>query len=318
MTWYWCLAGIVTSACQSTKKVSKAQESTQMHIRLTLLEGYSGVAIYTRQSVCVPIRAEEGVIGVLSPPNSQTQYRDLPKDQQIGGYLTEEQISGLIPASITDDSKRIDAAALDSEGRCVVLEFPAFVLFGVYSPANSNGMRDDFRYAFLTALDARIRNLDTMGKRVILTGDLNVSRSEIETASAEEDIRKMCISHAEYVSTPNRRVFNQLVEGGPVAGSRDPGRKDPVLWDICREFHPDRKGMYTHWEQKINARPGNYGSRIDYVLCSIGMKAWFCKADIQEGLMVCTCAEFSLELHQLTGSLGLRPLPCLRRFKRRD
>ncbi|KAI9689184.1 MAG: Class II abasic (AP) endonuclease [Bathelium mastoideum] len=248
-------------------------------------KGYSGVAIYTRQSACAPIRAEEGVIGVLCPPNSSTQYCDLPEDQQIGGYLTDAQISGLTPASVSDDSKKIDAAALDAEGRCVILEFPAFVLFGVYSPANSNGLRDDFRYAFLTALDTRIRNLDAMGKRVILTGDLNVSRSEIETASAEDDLRKMGITHEEYISSPNRRVFNQLVEGGPVAGERDPGREKPVLWDICREFHPSRKGMYTHWEQKINARPGNYGSRIDYVLCSIGMKAWFRESNIQEGLM---------------------------------
>jgi AP endonuclease-2 len=43
--------------------------------------------------------------------------------------------------------------------------------------------------------------------------------------------------------------------------------------------------MYTHWEQKINARPGNFGSRIDFVLCSIAIKDWFREANIQEGLM---------------------------------
>ncbi|KAI9701700.1 MAG: Class II abasic (AP) endonuclease [Bogoriella megaspora] len=250
-----------------------------------LKKGYSGVAIYTRQSACNPIRAEEGVIGVLSPPNSTEKYCELPSEQQIGGYLSEEQISNLIPASVTDESKKIDAAALDAEGRCVILEFPAFVLFGVYSPANSNGLRNDFRYAFLTALDTRIRNLNAMGKRVILTGDLNVSRSPLDTANSEEDMRKEEITFDEYISTPNRRIFNQLVEGGPVAGDRDPGRDEPVLWDICREFHPTRRGMYTHWEQKINARPGNYGSRIDFILCSRSMKTWFSDSNIQEGLM---------------------------------
>jgi AP endonuclease 2 len=175
---------------------------------------------------------------------------------------------------------------LDAEGRCVVLEFPAFVLFGVYSPANSNGLRHDFRYAFITALDTRIRNLQALGKRVILTGDLNVSRSILDTANAEEDIRKAGMTIEEYVSLPNRRIFNQLVYGGPVVGERDEGREEPVLWDICREYHPARKGMYTHWEQKINARPGNYGSRIDFVLCSISMKDWIEKSNIQEGLMV--------------------------------
>jgi len=128
--------------------------------------------------------------------------------------------------------------------------------------------------------------LERMGKQVILTGDLNVSRSELDCAGAEDDRRKMGMSHEQYMSTPNRRIFNQLLEGGEVVGQRDEGRETPVLWDTCRELHGDRKGMYTHWEQKINARPGNHGSRIDYVLCSITMKSWVSEANIQEGLMV--------------------------------
>lgn len=161
------------------------------------------------------------------------------------------------------------------------------MLFGVYSPANSNGLRDDFRYGFLQALDYRIRNLTAMGKRVVLTGDLNVSRDERDSACAEEDLKKEGLTPADFVSTPNRRIFNQLINGGSVIGSRDEGRGDPVLSDLCRDFHPDRRGMYTHWEQKINARPGNYGSRIDYVLCSISMRPWFIDSNIQEGLLVC-------------------------------
>lgn len=180
----------------------------------------------------------------------------------------------------------VDPAALDAEGRSVVLEFPAFVLFGLYSPANSNGLRDDFRHGFLNALDMRVRNLIQGGKRVVVTGDLNVSREEIDTANAEDCMKKEGISHEEYISTPNRRIFNQLLEGGKVFGERDEGRENPVLYDICRGFHPNRKGMFTHWEQKINARPGNFGSRIDFILCSLDMKSWFCESDIQEGLMV--------------------------------
>lgn len=238
--------------------------------------GYSGVGIYTRQSACAPIRAEEGILGVLCPPDSSIAYRDLPAERSIGGYPSDSQIVEF----------GVDPAALDAEGRCVVLEFPAFVLFGVYSPANSNGLRDDYRFAFWNALDARIRNLDRMGKRVVLTGDLNVTRDEMDTANAEDDMKKMGMTHEEYVSTPNRRIFNQLIEDGEVVGTRDEGREVPILSDLCRNFHMRRKGMYTHWEQKINARPGNYGSRIDYVLCSVAMGDWFSESNIQEGLMV--------------------------------
>ena len=160
-------------------------------------------------------------------------------------------------------------------------------MIGVYCPANRDETRDDFRLGFLNALDARVRNLVAGGKRVVLTGDINISREEIDTANAEEHMRKHALTGFEYVSTPARRLFNQLLIDGKVFGERDDGRDEPVLWDICRGFHPRRKGMYTCWEQKINARPGNYGSRIDYVLCSADMQDWFCDANIQEGLLVC-------------------------------
>ena len=242
---------------------------------VTSFSGYSGVAIYTRTSVCAPIRAEEGITGILTPPNSTTSYRDLPEDQQIGGYPTVSQLADC----------DADTAILDSEGRCVILEFPAFVLIGVYSPANRDESRDEFRIGFLTALDARVRNLVAAGKRVFLTGDLNIIRDEIDTANATEQLKKHGMTIDEYVSTPARRMLNQLLFGGKVLGERDEGRENPVMWDICRLFHPSRRGMFTCWEQKTNARPGNFGSRIDYVLCSYDWNDWFSASDIQEGLM---------------------------------
>nr|QIA97807.1 APN2 [Teratosphaeria destructans] len=236
-------------------------------------KGYSGVGIYTRTGTCAPIRAEEGLLGVLPSP-SGVPYCELAEEGSIGGYPTALQVAEL----------GFDPALLDAEGRCLVVEFPAFVLLGVYSPANSNGLRDDFRYGFICALDCRIRNLIKNGKNVVLVGDLNVSRDEMDTASAVEDMRKAGISHEDYISTPNRRIFNQLLVEGEVAGERDEGRERGVLWDTTRAFHPDRKGMYTHWEQKINARPGNFGSRIDFVLVCESMRDWVKDANIQEGL----------------------------------
>lgn len=237
--------------------------------------GYSGVAIYTRNSVCAPIRAEEGVTGILTPPNSSTSFCNLPEDQQIGGYPTAAQLSEF----------SLDAATLDSEGRCVILEFPALVLLGVYCPANRDESRDEFRIAFLNALDSRVRNLVAMGKRVFLTGDLNIIREEIDTANAEEQLRKYGMTGEEYVSTPARRMLNQLLVGGKVIGHKDDEKESAIMWDICRAFHPNRKGMFTCWDTKKNARPGNFGSRIDYVLCSLDCYDWFRESNIQEGLM---------------------------------
>ncbi|KAI0487267.1 DNA lyase [Xylaria cf. heliscus] len=239
-------------------------------------KGYAGVAIYTRNSACAPIRAEEGIVGVLCPPNSTTQFRDLPIDKQIGGYPRPSQLQL---------RGNIDELTLDSEGRCVILEFPAFVLIGTYSPANRDESRDDFRLGYMKALDVRVRNLVAMGKRVIVTGDLNVVRDVIDTANLQERLRKEGMTTADFFSATSRRIFNQLLFEGNVVGPRDEDREKPVLWDLCRLFHPTREGMFTCWDTKKNTRPGNFGSRIDYVLCSDRMKSWFVDSNIQEGLM---------------------------------
>lgn len=237
-------------------------------------KGYSGVGIYTRNATCAPIRAEEGLLGVLPSPTG-TPYRDLPGHESIGGYPSALQVTEL----------GVDPTVLDAEGRCVVAEFPAFVLFGVYSPANSNGLRDDFRYGFICALDCRIRNLLRAGKNVILVGDLNVTRHEMDSGPTLEEIRKGQATREDFLAGPNRRVFNQLLIDGEVLGERDEGREAGVLWDTTRGFHPHRKGMYTHWETKVNARPGNFGSRIDFVLVSNSLQTWIRDANIQEGLL---------------------------------
>ncbi|KAI0805114.1 DNA lyase [Xylaria sp. FL0064] len=239
-------------------------------------KGYAGVAIYTRNSVCAPIRAEEGIVGVLCPPNSTTQFRDLPKHEQIGGYPQPGQLQL---------NGTVDELTLDSEGRCVILEFPAFVLIGTYSPAMRDESRDDFRLGYMEALDIRVRNLVAMGKRVVVTGDLNVVRDAMDTANISERLRKENMTLADFFSAPAHRIFNQLLFEGNVIGPRDEDREKPMLWDLCRLFHPTRQGMFTCWDTKKNTRPGNFGSRIDYVLCSDDMKSWFIDSNIQEGLL---------------------------------
>lgn len=212
-------------------------------------------------------------MGVLHPPNSSMRYRDLPSSQNIGGYPQPGQLSGLV-----------DEVTLDSEGRCVILEFPAFVLLGVYSPANRDESRDDYRIGFLEALDMRVRNLVAEGKQVVLTGDMNVISSEKDTCNLAERLRKEDLSPQDFFSSPARRLFNHLIYEGQVYGEREVG-KEPILSDLCRRFHPEREGMFTCWDTKKNTRPANNGSRIDYVLCSSDIRDWFADANIQEGLM---------------------------------
>ncbi len=264
-----------TSAFQSIKKV-KPHSTTPIQQELTSqTTGYSGVAIYIRSSVCAPIRAEEGITGILRPPQSDLSFFELPDEKQIGGYPNISQYRNTV----------IDAETLDSEGRAVILEFPAFVLIGTYCPANTDEARDDFRIGFLNLLDARIRNLVAMGKRVVLAGDINIIRGEMDTAGLKDRLRKEGVGAEGFFSSPARRLFNHMLAGGVVYGERDHGREKSVLEDICRKFHPDRQGMFTCWDTKKNLRPANFGSRIDYICASPEMRQWFSDSNIQEGLM---------------------------------
>ncbi|CCX30259.1 Similar to DNA-(apurinic or apyrimidinic site) lyase 2; acc. no. P87175 [Pyronema omphalodes CBS 100304] len=203
---------------------------------------YSGLAIYTRNSKCHPVKAEEGITGILeSQGHAKKTYKSLPDSECIGGY---------------PDLSNEEAVKLDSEGRALVLDFGAFVLIGVYCPAATDSARDHFRIA-----------------QVIVVGDLNIARDEIDAAGAKDMMKELGMRY--WKETPTRKALDLLLDPNP-AGQ---------MVDLCREFFPHRVGMYTCWDVKKNKRPGNSGSRIDYILCSTAIKSWFLEANIQEGLM---------------------------------
>ncbi|KAK4097212.1 hypothetical protein N658DRAFT_489378 [Parathielavia hyrcaniae] len=125
-------------------------------------KGYSGVAFYTRSSKCCPIRAEEGITGILCPPNSSTRFRDLSAD----------------------------------------------------CPTTRDKARVEFRQVYIDAIDIWVQNLVAMGKQVFLCGDLNIIRSELDTADLAERFRKEAMMLDDVFSTPLRRFFDYLVFGG--------------------------------------------------------------------------------------------------------
>ncbi|CAK7235684.1 Class II abasic (AP) endonuclease [Sporothrix bragantina] len=248
------------------------------------LTGYSGVAVYTRDSKCVPLRIEEGVTGILKIPGTQTRYVDAPATKQIGGYPTDRQLRR---AAVGRD-------VIDSEGRCLILEFPLFVLINVYCPARRNHERTGFRNTFLLALDVRIRNLAAAGKNVVLCGDLNITRDQIDTAGiwghqGQKSIPDALEFDATYMTMRAPKLLNQLLFnsrtisdlGTPFVDEAIETVRPPVLYDTGRELHPTRVGMFTCWDTRKNHRPANFGSRIDLVVCSPKVMQLVQEAEIQ-------------------------------------
>ncbi|OLL23866.1 DNA-(apurinic or apyrimidinic site) lyase 2 [Neolecta irregularis DAH-3] len=188
-------------------------------------KGYSGVAVYVNTEKCMPIKAEEGITGCLEN-DKRIPWREL--NGGIGGYSGIDLLEGQF---------------LDSEGRALILDFGMFVLIGIYCPNNSGPEREDYRLQYLDSLSRRVGNLIAAGRQVIVAGDVNVCCSLLDTADPKEALRVS--ENGDFMSNPGRQWLGAFLKS--------------CVKDVVREFWPEREGMFTCWNTKINARPGNYG-----------------------------------------------------------
>ncbi|KAL9553404.1 hypothetical protein MBANPS3_003317 [Mucor bainieri] len=200
--------------------------------------GYSGVAVYVKDTAAQPRRVYEGITGVLDAADDDFEY-DLST-----------------PAKLLDD-----------EGRCIILDFGFFVLFNIYFPNDSNESRIEFKMDYHHCVQKRIESFLGQGKQVLLVGDINAVHQEIDHCDAKQSMKDHDIT--DFKDLPQRRWLDNLI---------DP--KGPLI-DMTRLYHPDRLKMYTCWNTRLNARPGNFGTRIDYILASKGLQPWFKYSDIQ-------------------------------------
>ncbi|KAK4701301.1 AP endonuclease 2, partial [Phenoliferia sp. Uapishka_3] len=226
------------------------------------LKGIHGTAIFTKKSTVVPIKAEEGIGSCLIPST-------LEPAERIGGY----------PQSLDVDLAFHEMKDLDMEGRTTVCDLGMFVIINLYCPNETNDDRLVFKNYFNAMVDARVRSLIKAGREVIVVGDLltltvyassqfhqNICHSPLD--SAESEVRRKEQGLENFIDHPPRKWLNEFV-----------GPNGPMI-DITRRLHPARKQMYTCWNTKIDARPSNYGTRLDYLLITPGLLPWVRDADI--------------------------------------
>lgn len=81
--------------------------------------GYSGVCTYVDSRVCVPLRAEEGITGLLLSEAGGTMKPPWTAEEKIGCYPDMDDVE------IDDevDGMPFNTQSLDVEGRAVVLDF---------------------------------------------------------------------------------------------------------------------------------------------------------------------------------------------------
>ncbi|KAI0369805.1 DNase I-like protein [Pilatotrama ljubarskyi] len=222
--------------------------------------GYSGVAVYTDSRKVVPLKAEEGLSGRLQPqPPLSAEERvspSYPFPHDIAAYPDEQ---GEVPATFD---------ALDGEGRALVLDFGLFVLINVYCPNETSDSRLSFKMNYHLMLQERVRKLiEEEHREVIVVGDINICSTPLDHCDGH-----LPSNQATFYDHPARAWFrNWLSPNGPMI-------------DIVRSFWPDRKGLFTCWNMRIQARETNYGTRVDYVLVTKGLLPWIQHGDIQPSL----------------------------------
>ncbi|KAI0704927.1 Endonuclease/exonuclease/phosphatase [Cytidiella melzeri] len=221
--------------------------------------GYSGVAVYTRSATVMPLKAEEGVSGTLQPkPQFSAKERissSYPSVHAIDAFPDEE---GYTPASFDQ---------LDSEGRGLVLDFGLFVLINVYCPNETSDARTSFKMNYHLMLEERVRILREESREVIVLGDMNICATPMDHCDGHLPSNASC-----FWEHPARAWFHMWLHPlGPMV-------------DVVRSHWPDRKGMFTCWNMKIQARETNYGTRVDYILVTPGLLKWIKHGDIQPSL----------------------------------
>ena len=148
----------------------------------------------------------------------------------------------------------------DKEGRVITAEFEDFFLVNVYVPNSQSELkRLDYRMMWEDDFRNYLKSLDKK-KAVIVTGDFNVARREIDLKNPKTNVNNAGFTVEE------RDKLASLLESG--------------FTDTFRYFYPDKEGAYSWWSYRFNARKNNAGWRIDYFLVSDRFQDRLKKAEI--------------------------------------
>ena len=139
--------------------------------------------------------------------------------------------------------------AFDMESRIVQAQFGRLVLASIYVP---NGNKDyPAKIDFFRRLIAWARQLREDGRELVLCGDMNITRTEMDVHPRERKPQLVGQRPEE------RQLFAELLGQG--------------LIDVGRKLDPDNPGLFTWWAPWRNMRQRNIGWRLDYILASPGV-----------------------------------------------
>jgi exodeoxyribonuclease III len=139
----------------------------------------------------------------------------------------------------------------DEETRIATADAGGLTVASVYVPNGGKDLAAKFR--FLEALDAWAAESRATGRALLLCGDVNIARTDMDVHPKE---RK---AGAVGQLPEERALLERILSRG--------------LVDVGRAVEPANEGLFTWWAPWRNLRQRNIGWRIDYVLASEDLAA---------------------------------------------
>ena len=134
----------------------------------------------------------------------------------------------------------------DIETRIVQVTLGNMLVASVYVP---NGGKDyAAKIRFMTHLVEWSKQMQAEGRELILCGDINIARADIDVHPRERKADVIGQRQEE------RDLFQALLDASMV--------------DVTRKFDPDNDRLFSWWPPWRNMRQRNIGWRIDYILAS--------------------------------------------------
>lgn len=166
--------------------------------------------------------------------------------------------------------------AFDVEFRALELALGPVRILSVYVP---NGNRDlPTKMTFLRALVAHAAAARAAGNQLLICGDLNVARTDMDVYERMRNPRSVC-------QLPEERALLEAII-------------DSDLVDLLRASDPDNPGLFTWWPPWRDERRKNHGWRLDYILASRSLPAASCRvlADVGTSDHAPVVAEIAVDL----------------------
>lgn len=219
----------------------------------------NGLRATAKQGFFTPLFTEERV-DILCLQETKVEPEQLPENvRNVPGYFSyfshPENKKGYSGVAIYTNEKPDEVfygmgiKKLDDEGRLIGIKYKNknknFTLINIYFPNGGQGLeRLKYKLEFYDAFLKFILKLRKAGENVIFCGDVNTAHEAIDLARPKENIENTGFLPIE------RAWLDKVVKNNFV--------------DVWRNFNPNKKDMYTYWDQKTRARDRNVGWRIDY------------------------------------------------------